>query len=287
MNTTPRNEPSRQGFSRVLWMADIGLLAVGLIVWAVLDGRAQRWRVPGPDSRIVVPVFVLHRVLPDHESEYIISTKRLTRLLRELSRRNFTPITLIDLELALTQNGPLPRRPAVLSFDDAYRDNYVHALPILQKYGWTATFFVPCGKTSLDPAGRVTWGNGPEPLGMTWDEVLEMREAGMEIGSHCVDHVNLKKCEPATLTAELVESRRTLERVLNEPVPFLAYPGGRQNAAVRQAAGAAGYRLAFLSSGGPIDLQGPHDLLRLPRVHVPGYVSMAGLVSSIPECLWR
>lgn len=42
-------------------------------------------------------------------------------------------------------DGTLPARPAVLSFDDGYRDNYTVALPILKRYRVRATFFVATG----------------------------------------------------------------------------------------------------------------------------------------------
>jgi peptidoglycan/xylan/chitin deacetylase (PgdA/CDA1 family) len=41
--------------------------------------------------------------------------------------------------------GTLPARAACITFDDGYADNYTEALPILQRHGLTATFFVCTG----------------------------------------------------------------------------------------------------------------------------------------------
>jgi len=42
-------------------------------------------------------------------------------------------------------DGTLPSRPAVVTFDDGYRDNYTVALPILQRHAMKAAFFVATG----------------------------------------------------------------------------------------------------------------------------------------------
>lgn len=50
----------------------------------------------------------------------------------------------LSLEEALqaVQGGSIPRRAVVLTFDDGYKDNYHHILPILEKYRVPATFFL-------------------------------------------------------------------------------------------------------------------------------------------------
>ncbi len=52
-----------------------------------------------------------------------------------------TPISLDDL-LAFRRGGSLPPNPVLITFDDGYRDNYDVALPILQKHGVPAVFFI-------------------------------------------------------------------------------------------------------------------------------------------------
>src|SRR5262249_49875913 len=55
----------------------------------------------------------------------------------------------------MLQQGRLPRRAVVVTFDDGYRDNYEHAWPILCTYGIPATFFVVTG--ALDRQLRLWW----------------------------------------------------------------------------------------------------------------------------------
>lgn len=246
--------------------------------------NADRWRVPPPGSRIVIPVFEMHQVVPGENSEYILSPEKLERLLKELNRRGFTSLTLAQFEKAVLEHGPLPPRPALLTFDDAYRDD-LNSLPILKRHGWTAVFFVPAGKISDSPDARVAWGEGPDNVGMTWDEVRRLRDEGMDIGAHGVNHVNLKTADDATLKMEM-DGRRTIEDKLGIPVTALSYPGGRRDARVLAAAATAGYTIAFLSSGGALELPAA-DVFQLRRVPVPGEVDPEAVVSSVHECRWE
>ena len=64
----------------------------------------------------------------------------LDRQLRRL-RRHCTPIALGEL-LAHLDGALLPANPALVTFDDGYRDNLVNAVPILERHGIRATFFI-------------------------------------------------------------------------------------------------------------------------------------------------
>jgi peptidoglycan/xylan/chitin deacetylase (PgdA/CDA1 family) len=83
---------------------------------------------------------------------------------------------------------------------------------------------------------------------MGWDDVCELRKAGMDVQSHTRRHQVLQTLTPAQLTDELVGSKRDLETKLNEPVRTLSYPAGREvddNNEIRMAIEAAGYELGF------------------------------------------
>lgn len=82
---------------------------------------------------------------------------------------------------------------------------------------------------------------------MTWDDVSEMSDGGIEFGAHTVTHPNLAKVPDDELAWELSESRRVLEHRTGRPVRCLAYPIGTESAfdaRVMRASEAAGYRLA-------------------------------------------
>jgi len=107
---------------------------------------------------------------------------------------------------------------------------------------------------------------------MSWDEIREMRRAGMTVGAHSVSHPNLPSLSDADLEREVRVSRETLARELGEPVEHFAYPNGRTNrhcdARVARAVAAAGYASAVTSVTGPVS--GRWSPYAVPRLGVYG-----------------
>lgn len=109
-------------------------------------------------------------------------------------------------------------RLAVITFDDGFRDFYTAALPVLRRYNFGATVFLPTayiGNERCSFKGREC---------MTWDEVRESQQAGIEFGSHTVHHPKLYELNLPQLRTELTESRNTIEGELGRPVSSFAYP---------------------------------------------------------------
>jgi peptidoglycan/xylan/chitin deacetylase (PgdA/CDA1 family) len=104
-----------------------------------------------------------------------------------------------------------------------------------------------------------------------------MQEAGVSFGSHSYSHHDLTSLTEAECERDLRASRELLESVLGRPVPFLAYPGGKHNAAVRRAAVNAGYTHGFTLPDAS-EQPGP---FAIPRVGLyPGNGSLALRVKS-------
>ncbi len=82
---------------------------------------------------------------------------------------------------------------------------------------------------------------------MRWQELRRMQRAGMEVGSHGIDHRMLAKLPAAEMEREVFGSKQALERELDCRVDALSYPVGGPDAydgKVIRAAREAGYRLA-------------------------------------------
>lgn len=87
----------------------------------------------------------------------------------------------------------------------------------------------------------------PDCRPMSWSQLREMQDDGMEVGSHGVNHRMLAKLPPELMKAELVESRRRIGVELGRPAQVVSYPVGGHDAFNRQvevAARAAGYEMA-------------------------------------------
>ncbi|MGH2707026.1 MAG: polysaccharide deacetylase family protein, partial [Actinomycetota bacterium] len=157
---------------------------------------------------------------------------------------------ILDLSQAvglLNSRGCLPRHTCALTFDDGFAALHDHALPVLTRYGLTATVFVVA--ETLSAGGRaVDWvDNAPAyPLKtLTLQQVLEMQEAGVRFESHSYSHHDLTGLDDRECEEDLRASRELLEALLGRPVPFLAYPRGRHDERVQRIAERAGYTHAF------------------------------------------
>lgn len=104
---------------------------------------------------------------------------------------------------------------------------------------------------------------------MTWDQVREMEAAGLEFGSHGVHHRMLARLPIEEMEAEILESKRTLDRELRNPAVLMSYPVGGDrayNEAVIAATRKAGFQLAcsYICGTNPEPSENRYSLYRLP-----------------------
>lgn len=122
---------------------------------------------------------------------------------------------------------------------------------------------------------------------MTWDQLREMRDGGMELGSHGVSHRMLAKLSDDDLARELQDSKAALERELGRSAQVLAYPVGGPDAFDERVVGtarAAGYRMACSYISGT-DRLVPASRFALRRLPVERDMDAAWFESmvSLPE----
>ena len=105
-----------------------------------------------------------------------------------------------------------------ITFDDGYRDFYTDAFAVLRKFGFTATIYLATSriKNSAEVYEGVEY--------LSWNEVREMRAAGIQFGSHTVTHPDMRSLSPEQIEYELGCSKETLESQLGERVTSFAYP---------------------------------------------------------------
>jgi peptidoglycan/xylan/chitin deacetylase (PgdA/CDA1 family) len=191
----------------------------------------------GPDGA-VVPILIYHAVRPYIPTDtkgarrWIATPEALEAELAWLRDNSYTSVSFEALQAHLTRSAPLPPRPVIISFDDVWHSQYVTAVPLLRKYGFTATFFV-----WVRAVGR--------PHHMSWDEILELDAAGMEIGCHTMTHLILPKLRnDEKLKYEIAAARDLIAAHLGHPVTSLAYPFGQYDERVVQAVRDAGFTSA-------------------------------------------
>ncbi len=171
-------------------------------------------------------------------------------------------LSMRDLEPYL--DGRKTGRVVGITFDDGYLNNFEHALPILKKYGHTATCYAVSGlvgKTNQWDEGVVA----TKPL-MDRSHWLQWLESGMDVGSHTCHHVDLTVSDDALSLSEMVESKKDLETLLGVEVRHFCYPYGRFEPKHAVMVRTAGYTTATTMRRGRVSPQ--RDRWTLPRVMV-------------------
>ena len=169
----------------------------------------------GPRSRLSVLIF--HRVL--HESDPLFPSEMHARRFDKLCRWLAAWFNVLPLDQAVERmkSGTLPARAASITFDDGYADNYHVAVPILQRYGLTATFFIATG--FLD-GGRMWNDSIIETVRRCHATGLDLSKLGL--GSHQLERVEAQQVAIATLIGQ-IKYRPGAERdSLTEEIAALA-----------------------------------------------------------------
>jgi len=189
-----------------------------------------------------------------------VSPQRFARQMRLLHRLGIRGASVREL---LDGIGSAGRGPRVgLTFDDGYQDFLTGALPVLTRYGFTATVFVVAGALG----GDNHWDQpaGPRKPLLTARQVRAVTEAGMEIGSHGLRHTRLPSLPGPQLRREVEHSRQLLAQLTGREVTGFCYPYGEAGAREVAAVRAAGYGYGC-GSGLCTRLTSRHAL---PRIYV-------------------
>ncbi|MCD6289881.1 MAG: polysaccharide deacetylase family protein, partial [Anaerolineae bacterium] len=169
-----------------------------------------------------VPILMYHHISapPPGADKYRIDLSvppdRFESHLQLLKEQGYTTISLRELIYHLTRGTSLPPRPIVLTFDDGYQDNYTNAFPLLKKYGFKATFFLITDFITEQRPGY-----------MTWQQIKEMANAGMEIGSHSRNHPDLSGKPVDYLVWQALGSKEAIEHHVGIIPRFISWPSGR------------------------------------------------------------
>ena len=200
-----------------------------------------------------IKVLLYHRILSNGNSEDStnigVSKETFRRQIDMLDRWGYTAITFDDYRLFLEGELNLPKKPIIITFDDAYSDIHEVAMSILREYGMKAVVFV-VGDLSIRES---VWDEsiGPVHTLLTESQILELHEEGFEIGSHTLSHPKLPNIDSERVWEELTKSRIALEILLNSPVRSFAYPYGLTSKTVKQMVYDSGYTVACGAYSGP------------------------------------
>jgi peptidoglycan/xylan/chitin deacetylase (PgdA/CDA1 family) len=167
--------------------------------------------------------------------------------IKRLINKGFTFITFEDIA---NKQYDVNKRNLILTFDDGCESLYLNAFPILKKYDARAVIYVVAESIG---AKNIVWeqNENKEPLNiLSKEQIMEMTNYGIEIGSHLCDHVHLPQLSLDGMKHELVESKRLLETELGKKIYSVAYPFGSYNNEVLKIAAEAGYQFGVTTKAG-------------------------------------
>lgn len=195
-----------------------------------------------------IPILMYHEVNTPNsipllskkiQYSFILTTDQFESQIRLLSRMGYQSCSLDGLcsWLAGDDHHQISHKPIILTFDDGYEGNYKFALPILQKYGFAATFFVIVNKIG-------------QPAMVSWSQLLELEEAGMSVQSHTMTHPLLSTLSSEAIFNELKNSKKVLEERLKNPVHYISLPYGSYDHRFKEIAIRLGYKGGCTSNFG-------------------------------------
>ena len=220
--------------------------AAGLLAALSLPSVSAAWAAAGAAEgpaaaaelrSIDMPILIYHHTKPGPTpfsamgQIMTVNPETFEQELQYLKDNGYRTTSFAALAAYLERGTALPERPAIISFDDSWANQFVYAFPLLRKYGFGATFFVVADY--LDHENF-----------LTFDQLKEMLAAGMEIGSHSRTHPALTRIGAQRQWSEISGSKAILEDRLGVAIDAFAYPYGSYNREVVALTRAAGYRAA-------------------------------------------
>lgn len=177
-----------------------------------------------PHRESSIPVLMYHSITSSEQSHlhpyYRTTTSPaiFAQQLNHLRENGYTTCTLAEAISQLQGKCAACAKSVVLTFDDGYRNFYGDAFPLLKHYGFSATVFLPTAFIGETPRQF----KGEDCL--TWSEVRELKQQGIEFGSHTVNHPWLREMSASAIHDELADSKDMIEQKLGCPIDSFAYP---------------------------------------------------------------
>ncbi len=146
-------------------------------------------------------------------------------------------------------HGKVPEsgKPVILTFDDGYDDADTAALPSLQKNHLSGTFFIVAGFLG-------------KPHYLSYSQLHDLANAGMELGAHTVHHIDLATASVDKQQQEIAQSKQSS--------PVFAYPAGRYSENTISIVKQNDFTCAVTTHPGIATEKSP--LYELPRVRISG-----------------
>jgi peptidoglycan/xylan/chitin deacetylase (PgdA/CDA1 family) len=219
---------------------DLGPAWVQAVKPALTRARTAAWSVRRPPEPGGLRILFYHRIA-DAPDPLAVAPQRFRAHMELLRAEGFRVVDAVRAAQLLASGDPCDGVVG-LCFDDGYRDVAVHALPVLERHGFSATVFVVTGAAD-GTAGFPWYARQPPVLG--WREIVALDGASpLSFEAHTVTHANLLALDERAARAEIAGSRAALQARLGRPVRAFCYPAGLFAARERALVATAGFTVA-------------------------------------------
>ncbi|WP_091988545.1 polysaccharide deacetylase family protein [Pseudoalteromonas denitrificans] len=217
-----------------------------------------------------------HHVSDTLPSVTSISPKDFDAHLAYLKHNQFNVISLPDMLTQLKNGKILKDNTVAITFDDGYKNNYLTAAPLLEKYGFPYTIFV--NPKLIDE--KISYA-------MTWEQIRALAKKGATIANHSAEHVYLHQLNKGEnkiqwqkrIKQDLEQSEQRIKQETGHNYRYLAYPYGEFNHALQNIIKELGY-VGIGQHSGAVGIH--NDFSRLPRFPASGiYANLKTLKSKL------
>jgi biofilm PGA synthesis lipoprotein PgaB len=211
---------------------------------------------------------LMYHSVGNNDAFFTVTSENFERQLAEIKARKLQAVKLGELTNLLKEGKDISNT-IVLTFDDGYQDNLETVLPLLEKYGIPASFFIATGfigKELIVSNSVVLPIMSEEEIKRLWAHPL------VEVLPHGHLHQKMSHLSVEEAIADAERSFQELSGIIGSARRILAYPKGKHSPVLADALKRAGWEAAVTVNPGLVNSRSDH--LRLPRNSVDSSVSM-------------
>ncbi len=186
-----------------------------------------------------VPVLMYHHVQPEAQAKekgqtaLTVDSGFFDTQMQYLAQNGYTTLFANELIDALRNHTGLPPKPVVITIDDGYADNFIYALPILQKYNLKANIMLASGLMGVSDM-------------LSWDQVKGLKSSGLiYFTNHTWSHYAINHGAQEKISSEIDIAKQQIQDNTGQAVNVFTYPYGAFNNNAIQILSQKGYTGAF------------------------------------------
>lgn len=258
------------------------IFTILLIAFIIFSIRFTWWRksISYDHPRVLMYHMISHH-LPKNKSKFNrlrVKPEEFEKQLIWLKKNGFTSFTLNEL----SKLEKIPSKSVVITFDDGYEDNFTNAFRLLKKYNMKATIFIVLNRFNANWATDKDLNQSSYELNnekmLSDEQVKTMLQSGLiEIGSHTLNHVNLRALSTAIKQKEISFSKLEIERKFGIVCNTFAYPFGFYDEQSTQIVKSSNYTSATTTINSVYD-KNKFNKFEIPRIMISGRQGMFAFI---------